>query len=803
MMDRSLSASASSTSNSRRASSEFLLHGRQQSLTSACPPVTANLVPNSPNLSPNLGPANAFASSPVPVQRSWKVYDWSASGSSNSASTTPPSPSLPQHQLASSTSSTASSSSSASHAHAHASKKLQQRHAYPSLAIPLTPNAILQLPTTLLSFIFPTLLQPSASSPTSSSNHNSHHHHILSTASPISKESSINSGTINSQAQKRWPFPIRLLTISYLIFSVLFFGIRLASWGKDGAFGTANNKLLDRPPSLGDSTKLGPRDAQPNPNPDNSPNNNNNNNKGWAQRVAGGVKWGKALGAYGGRFAGAAGNAGAVSADPELADAAKWETVRRTGEKAFAARTPETNPLTAFTHTYRFAKMHDKIHWDLPDEIEPYLFRATRSPDPSQITACLYSNEAWIATLPAFVRAWRGPISLVFEAAHSRNSPHRADLITALADLRATDPLIRENVDFHLVGTPASASTRTLNKTRERFISHPIAQNFHVNLARFFAGTDTIFVVGDARVVPSQGLHDRLVDKGIQDLVLSRGDAVVVPTFGFVRDPTGEAPTSAKVPSIHDLRETMGLPASGPWDGVGEDEFPSLAKQNVESVLSTLPLAQSDWPTKKSQLVSLVSTRVGTADAPTSARLALFDRGWDLNHGPTNWYLWRKASTDPRLLEAPEMGGGVGLGIGGAVGGGRDVFRVTDYDLHYSPHVVMSRKGQPWCTERFEHMHAACVYQMYLSGAEMWVLPDEWLFTLEGTEKPADGPKEDPAQKLKNSISSRLYGKFHQEACMHYGREFLSVQMWDSDKAQHLRSVCARTLGTWGMGSAN
>lgn len=27
---------------------------------------------------------------------------------------------------------------------------------------------------------------------------------------------------------------------------------------------------------------------------------------------------------------------------------------------------------------------------------------------------------------------------------------------------------------------------------------------------------------------------------------------------------------------------------------------------------------------------------------------------------------------------------------------------------------------------------------------------------------------------------------------MHYGREFLSIQMWDSEKAQHLRETCAR-----------
>lgn len=32
---------------------------------------------------------------------------------------------------------------------------------------------------------------------------------------------------------------------------------------------------------------------------------------------------------------------------------------------------PQSNPLTPFTHTYRFSKMHDKVHWDLHDEIIP------------------------------------------------------------------------------------------------------------------------------------------------------------------------------------------------------------------------------------------------------------------------------------------------------------------------------------------------------------------------------------------------------------------------------------------------
>lgn len=32
---------------------------------------------------------------------------------------------------------------------------------------------------------------------------------------------------------------------------------------------------------------------------------------------------------------------------------------------------PDGNPLSEFTHTYRFSKMHDKVHWDLHDEIVP------------------------------------------------------------------------------------------------------------------------------------------------------------------------------------------------------------------------------------------------------------------------------------------------------------------------------------------------------------------------------------------------------------------------------------------------
>lgn len=381
------------------------------------------------------------------------------------------------------------------------------------------------------------------------------------------------------------------------------------------------------------------------------------------------------------------------------------------------------------------------------------MFKATLVPPSSEVTACMYSNEAWLLTLPAFVKAWQGPVSLVFEVPHSRHSPQRAKVLESIAKLRASESLVKELVSFHVLGTPATTTKRALSKIRERLITKPVAHNYHLNLARFFASTDVVFLVGDARIIPSNGLRNRLLGESIKDLVLERGDAVIVPTFGFVRDSLGSRSSSSSMPSLNEMRSNISLaPTIGPFDGVSRYEFEALARQNLRSIRESLPIAPESWPQRKSALVALVNTRIGSPDSPAVSSMALHDRHWDLNHGPTNWYLWRKSSADPRLVEAPELGGGLGLGLDGLIGGGRDVYRVIDYDLHYAPNVVVSRKGQPWCTERFDVMKAACVYQMYLSGAEMWVLPDEWTFTVEVLEKKADGVLGDPSEKLKVSV---------------------------------------------------
>ncbi|GAA5952631.1 hypothetical protein JCM3765_002227 [Sporobolomyces pararoseus] len=584
--------------------------------------------------------------------------------------------------------------------------------------------------------------------------------------------------TSGSPATKRYPLVVRLFTIAYLVFSFLFFTVNLSS------------RLLSPQSSDALRAKLESHGGQ----------------EGWELMR----HYADGLGAKAGiDLSWAHYRSSNAEGDVSELNGEDWGTIRRIGHPdqpvtEATALDAQQNPLTPFTHTYRFSKMHEKIHWDLHDEIVPFAFHASSKPSSDDVTACLYSNPAWLSALPSFLRTWRGPVSLIFESAHSRlDTSARSSLLAKIQALRDSDTLVKTFVDFHIVGTPASMSERTLNKTRERMIKNPSALNYQLNLARFFARTDVVFLAGDARLTPSGGLRRKLTAPSIRNLVLDRGDAVVVPSFGFIRDPTAD-PSSNPVPSLAQIRSKTaadGAPSLDPFSGVGAQEFETLSKEYLNSLIETLPLKPEEWPTRKQQLVQFVNTRLPSPDTPTSATLALYDRRWDINHGPTNWYLWRKSSADPRLAEEPTLGGGQGIGLDGSTGGGKEVYKVVDYDLHYSPNVVVSKRGQPWCTERFDDVKAACVYQMYLTGAELWVLPDEWIYTLEPLEKRPEGEKEDPADKLRNSISSRLYGKFHQEACMHYGREFLSVAMWDSEKAQHLRETCARTLSSWGMGS--
>jgi hypothetical protein len=365
----------------------------------------------------------------------------------------------------------------------------------------------------------------------------------------------------------------------------------------------------------------------------------------------------------------------------------------------------------------------------------------------------------------AFV--WTGPISLIFESLHARNSSERVAVLAKIADLRSKDVDVRSFVDVHFVSNPP-AGELAANRSRQRLITNPIASNFHLNLARFFARTEMVWLVGDARMLPSPALRRKLTVPSVKKLVMSMGDALVIPTFAPIRrkeDETGA--DQEEFPTLQELRSSLNLPQVGTAQGVTEDEFEELSNAYISALQTNLPMPLDKWPKKKATLVGLSSSRPPASVMPagemppTGPIFAMFDSAWDMNRGPTNWPLWRKGSVDPRLSEGPEVGGGAGLGINGGIGGGHVVYKVADYELHYAPSIVVSKDAQPWCTERFDYNKAACVYQMYLSGAELWVLPDEWVFTLEVIDGPEPPKLPDAlALKVRLLLSSREYADF-------------------------------------------
>ncbi|CAG8546136.1 7373_t:CDS:2 [Funneliformis mosseae] len=167
-------------------------------------------------------------------------------------------------------------------------------------------------------------------------------------------------------------------------------------------------------------------------------------------------------------------------------------------------------------------------------------------------------------------------------------------------------------------------------------------------------------------------------------------------------------------------------------------------------------------PQKKDDVVNLVNQH----------KLGLQDYGWEINSGPTCLESWLKAN---------------------------ELFHVEEYELHYRPNFVVSKGGQtPWCSERFDDNKAACIFEIYLSGAELYVDPDNFLIQHHFNQDSHLVNYEDPHwQKV---INSRMYANFSREVCLKYARMFVAMKIWKSPIADHVKQECQRVLTGWGSG---
>ncbi|KAF9316989.1 hypothetical protein BGZ91_005449 [Linnemannia elongata] len=117
---------------------------------------------------------------------------------------------------------------------------------------------------------------------------------------------------------------------------------------------------------------------------------------------------------------------------------------------------------------------------------------------------------------------------------------------------------------------------------------------------------------------------------------------------------------------------------------------------------------------------------------------------------------------------------------------------IQNYDPYFGPSVVMRRDKMLWCPERFGNNQAACLFELYLSGADFWVLPND--FTIHSGER-----KEPEITERERTINTRLYQKFHEESCLKHARAFYAAGEWDSDRARHCRISCQKVLAVWGL----
>jgi len=161
-------------------------------------------------------------------------------------------------------------------------------------------------------------------------------------------------------------------------------------------------------------------------------------------------------------------------------------------------------------------------------------------------------------------------------------------------------------------------------------------------------------------------------------------------------------------------------------------------------------------PRTKSSLLSLV----------TRGLIGMDDRHWELGSGPSDFERWKDIDS---------------------------VYAVKEYEVHYEPIVIQSRVSQPWCPERFADNRAACLFANYLTGAEFWVLPHDFMIQLE----PNRGSD---LSSFESIIQNRLYAKSHGEMCVHFARQLDALGLWDSPKARHAITQCSRVISSWGKG---
>ncbi|OZJ03659.1 hypothetical protein BZG36_03542 [Bifiguratus adelaidae] len=158
----------------------------------------------------------------------------------------------------------------------------------------------------------------------------------------------------------------------------------------------------------------------------------------------------------------------------------------------------------------------------------------------------------------------------------------------------------------------------------------------------------------------------------------------------------------------------------------------------------------SRFPRNKRDLLEIIPDKID-----------MFHKLWSRGHGSTNYSRWHDAE---------------------------EIYKVDEYNHSYEPYIVFKKDESPWCDERFIGYganKAACLYELYLSGVDYYVLPNDFLI-----HQNHDYPEKERTRERR--YNRKIYDNFREEVCLRYARRFIADGIWNTSKADNLKSQCSK-----------
>ncbi|QRV98285.1 Glycosyl-transferase for dystroglycan [Ceratobasidium sp. AG-Ba] len=120
-----------------------------------------------------------------------------------------------------------------------------------------------------------------------------------------------------------------------------------------------------------------------------------------------------------------------------------------------------------------------------------------------------------------------------------------------------------------------------------------------------------------------------------------------------------------------------------------------------------------------------------------------------------------------------------------------EIYKVDAYQKSYEPYVIMQRDGPPWCDERFIGYggnKAACLFNIYISGIDFFVLPDDFLIH-------QSHPYAEETRKSERKHNRKVYDDFRKELCLEEMARSMRSGTLYADVEKNLRDECMKTPG--------